>query len=236
MALKIRRVSVSKVEDLIQHMKRIYVQGNDLSNFPLEYEGAHVKVVFPENGEKEPKLSFLTAKKSMRSYTVRAFDEVKKEMVLDFAVNDHQGLASNWALKAKVGDRLGLAGPGDTKYTDYQAAWHLIVADLTGLPAAAVSLEKLGKDAQGYAIIQVPNKNDIQEIDAPLTINIEWIVSPYQKDNLLLNKVKRIVWLNESPAIFIACESSHMKDIKKFVKEQPGYQKSLTYASGYWKK
>lgn len=31
MALKIRRVAVRKVEDLSQHMKRIYVQGNNLS-------------------------------------------------------------------------------------------------------------------------------------------------------------------------------------------------------------
>ncbi|WP_370980269.1 siderophore-interacting protein [Agaribacterium sp. ZY112] len=231
-----RMTHVVRIEDLSPHMRRIVVGGEALEDFPLGQEGAHVKAVFPKPGEKEPKLGLmLGAKKWMRSYTIRTFDEHKQELSLDFAVNDHRGLATDWASQAQIGDLLGIAGPGPTKYTNYQAHWHLIVADLTALPAAAAALEKLPTNAKGYALIQVPTTADIQPLKKPKGIELNWVIGPYQHKNLLLEKVQQVEWLNEEPAIFIAAESAQMQEIKLYIKTKPGYQKKLTYASGYWK-
>ncbi|WP_348350235.1 siderophore-interacting protein [Paraglaciecola sp.] len=59
------------------------------------------------------------------------------QLTLDFAVNDHQGLASNWASNAVPGDHLGIAGPGGSKHPDLYAESHLMFGDITALPAIA---------------------------------------------------------------------------------------------------
>lgn len=236
MGPKMRMTQVVRIIDISPHMRRIVLSGSDLHDFPTEQESAHVKAIFPRPGETMPKLgSILVSKKWMRSYTIRNFDNISKELSIDFAVNDHQGLATDWARQTKVGDFLGIAGPGETKHTNYNADWHLIVADLTALPAAAAILEKLPDDATGYALVQVPTEQDMQSFRVPNGVLLEWVVSPYQPRNLLLESVKQLVWKAGVPAIFIAAESGHMQAIKLFVKSQPGYSKIQTYASGYWK-
>lgn len=237
MAAKMRMTQVTKVEDLSPHMKRIVLTGEDLDDFPINQESAHVKAIFPKDKGQKPKLGmYLGFKKWMRSYTVRYFNEQSKELTIDFAVNDHDGLATNWALQAKPGDYLGIAGPGDIKHTNYQADWHLIVADLTALPAAAAVLEKLPATSVGHAVIQVPTKEDIQLIEKPKGVSLEWIINADLSKNALLAKVAQLKWMQGNPAIFIAAESSQMIAIKALIKTKPGYQKTHTYASGYWKK
>jgi NADPH-dependent ferric siderophore reductase len=236
MGAKMRMTQVARVEDISPHMKRIILSGDDLNDFPLQKESAHVKIILPQANSGIPKLGmYLGFKKWMRSYTVRYFDDVQKELTIDFAVNDHNGLATNWAAKAKPGDYLGIAGPGDTKHTDYNADWHLIVADLTALPAAAAVIEKLPEHAKGYAIIQVPTAEDIQIINAPKQLKVDWVINADVNQDALLNNVEKLPWLNGTPAIFVAMESSQMKAIKKWLKAKPNYTKALTYASGYWK-
>ncbi|BCE01082.1 siderophore-interacting protein [Marinicellulosiphila megalodicopiae] len=95
MGPKMRMTQVSRIENLSQHMTRIVLTGDELSDFPVAQEGAHVKLIFPTSGQSKPKFNLLTGKKNMRSYTIRAFDPHTKELAIDFAVNDHQGLASN---------------------------------------------------------------------------------------------------------------------------------------------
>ncbi|WP_049721509.1 siderophore-interacting protein [Gilvimarinus polysaccharolyticus] len=233
---KMRMTQVARAEDLTPHMRRIVLTGDDLKDFPADKEGAHFKAIFPQTGQTQPKLGlYLGFKKWMRSYTVRAFDHQKKELTVDFAVNDHEGLASNWAKHAQQGDYLGVAGPGDTKHTNYDALWHLLVADLTALPAAAAILEKLPSNAAGTAFIQVPTTADKQAIAAPKGININWVINKDLTKNALLQAVESLQWPDGKPAIFIATESSQMKVIKKHVKTKPGYSNEQTYASGYWK-
>jgi NADPH-dependent ferric siderophore reductase len=103
-------------------MRRIVLAGDDLQDFPMQQESAHIKAIFPRDNEQLPKLGmYMGAKKWMRSYTVRHFDTLSKHLTIDFAVNDHTGLAANWAAKAIPGDYLGIAGPGETKHTNYDA-------------------------------------------------------------------------------------------------------------------
>ena len=227
---------VAHTEDIGPHMRRIILQGSELSDFPSDYESAHFKAVFPRPGQSKPKLGMYPGfKKWMRSYTVRAFDQQTKKLTVDFAVNDHEGLATNWAKNAKVGDFLGVAGPGEPKYPNYNADWHLLLADLTALPAAASILEKLPKTAVGYAFIQVPTADDKQTIAAPKGISIQWIINDNLNRNALLEQLDDFTWLEGNPAIFVAAEISHMRAINKRIKENSSYRKELTYTSGYWK-
>ncbi|WP_422382815.1 SIP domain-containing protein [Marinicellulosiphila megalodicopiae] len=63
-----------------------------------------------------------------------------------------------------------------------------MVADLTALPVAAVSLKKLPDHAKGFAFIQVPKKDDIQNIKVPECVQLEWVIGSYESRNVLLEK------------------------------------------------
>ncbi|MGD1907443.1 MAG: siderophore-interacting protein [Leptolyngbyaceae cyanobacterium] len=232
---KLRLTQVHEVQDLGPHMRRIVLRGDDLKDFPIGQESAHVKVIVPQPGETKPKLAFsFGAKKWMRSYTVRAFDAEQYRLTIDFSVNNHRGVVADWAVQAKPGDYLGIGGPGPVKHTDLAADWHLIVGDFSALPALAATVEKLPNNAKGYVLAQVPTVEDQQHINVPPHLHFQWIVNPDVLRNELLQHVQQIDWMDGQPAIFIAGEASQVKAIHGYVESQPGYQKDKTYASAYW--
>jgi len=231
-----RMTQVLEVIDLSPHMRRIVLKGNDLIDFPQGMESAHVKVILPQPGQEKPKLGkYPGFEKWMRSYTIRCFDPIEKTLKIDFAVNDHSGLATNWATNASVGDYLGIAGPGDIKYTQYDADWHLIIGDLTALPAIVTTIEKLPADACGYVLAQIPTEQDMQIVKTPKNLEIKWVVNADLTKNMLLETVQKLKWLKGEPAVFIASETQKMKSIRKYVALQPGFERELMYASAYWK-
>jgi NADPH-dependent ferric siderophore reductase len=237
MGPKMRMTQVSSVEQLSPHMTRIIVTGESLSDFPVNKESAHIKAIFPnpESNQPQPKLGiYLGFKKWMRTYTVRKFDPLRLELTLDFAVNDHQGLASNWAANAKPGDYLGIAGPGEVKHTDADAPRHLFFGDLTALPAIASTLENLPENANGAAWIQVPDDLDIQQIAKPAGIKVNWLVTQNKQTGGFLQALQNEPRDLTDTAIFIAAEASIVKALKGHLNNHCQYDKSKLYASAYW--
>ena len=234
-----RMTQVLTVTDLSPHMRRITLTGESLADFPENKESAHVKVIFPnpESTSKKPKLGIYWGfKKFMRSYTIRAFNKEKQTLDLDFAINDHKGLATNWASQAMSGDYLGIAGPGDTKHTDLFAENHLFFGDITALPAIAATLEKLPTDAVGKAWIQIPTNEDIQTLTLPSNIDIHWLVTPNKLTNEFLVGLQSMGPELQNTAIFIATETSIVKQLKSHLNSNCRYNKSKLYASAYWNK
>jgi NADPH-dependent ferric siderophore reductase len=235
MKSKLRMTQVNQIIELSPHLRRIVLTGNDLLGFPQGMESAHVKVILPQPGQEKPKLEkYLGSEKWMRSYTIRNYNPINSNLAIDFAINDHSGLATYWAANANVGDYLGIAGPGETKYTKYDADWHLIIGDLTALPAIATTLEKMPSDANGYVIAQVPTEQDIQSLKTPQNIHINWVINADLSKNMLLETLQKLKWLQGEPAIFIATETKQMKAMRKYVELQPGFKRELMYASAYW--
>ncbi|WP_166738776.1 siderophore-interacting protein [Psychromonas algarum] len=238
-APKMRMTQVLSIEDLSPHMRRIFLTGESLSDFPENKESAHVKAIFPDpnSDDNKPKLGIYTGfKKWMRSYTIRAFDLTHLTLTIDFAVNDHEGLASSWALRAQVGDFLGIAGPSEVKHTDLSASQHLFFGDITALPAIAATLENLPNASIGDAYIQVPDQQDIQNLIKPSAINVHWIVTRDKFTPLFLKGLKSQGNDLSSTAIFIATEAGVVRQLKEHLNQYCEYDKSKLYASAYWNK
>ncbi|MBU2872178.1 siderophore-interacting protein [Colwellia sp. E2M01] len=237
MGPKMRMTTVTSVTELSPHMKRIIVSGDDLKDFPEDKKSAHVKAIFPDpnSAHKTPKLGlYFGFKKWMRSYTVREFNKERLELTLDFAVNDHKGLATNWAVQAKPGDKLGIAGPGEPKHTNLQEDNHLFFGDITALPAIAATLEQLPASAKGKAWIQVPTELDKQSFIAPKDIEINWLVTPNKLTDKFLNAFAAEPEDLMHTAIFIATEMSIVKQLKQHLQTHCNYDKKKLYASAYW--
>ncbi len=234
-----RMTQVLSVHDLSPHMRRIVLTGESLADFPQNKESAHVKAIFPDvNSEhKKPKLGlYLGFKKWMRSYTIRAFNKERLALTIDFAVNDHEGLASNWALQAKVGDYLGIAGPGEVKHNNLQAPKHLFFGDITALPAIAATLEKLPSNTLGHAYIQVPDERDIQALVTPKGVQLHWLVTDNKLTDKFLTGLESHGQHLADTAIFMAAEASIIKQLKAHLNDYCQYDKAMLYASAYWNK
>ncbi|QPG04836.1 siderophore-interacting protein [Salinimonas marina] len=237
MAPKIRMTQVKAIHDISPHMRRVVLTGEALSDFPVDRKSAHVKAIFPDPGaaNKLPRLGAYAGFKTwMRSYTIREFDPKTQELWLDFAIFDHQGLASNWAQSAMVGDYLGIAGPGDVKHPKLGVDNHLLIGDLTALPVIAATLEMLPEQATGSAFIQVPTHKDIQTLNKPAGIAVEWLVTENKKTERFLSTLSAQKTTLTDTSILIAAEASIVKQLKSYLKEHCEYSKKNLYASAYW--
>src|SRR5918997_3718799 len=113
-----RRVSVTRVEQLSPRMVRVTFIGDDLQAFGWNGPAAHIKLGFPEEGQAEPLMPQADGPRpTMRTYTPRRFDPAVPELDVEFVLHG-DGPASRWAAQAQPGQVLILAGPGPSYKID----------------------------------------------------------------------------------------------------------------------
>src|SRR3954451_2002131 len=182
---------VVRTQRLSASMVRVVLGGPGLAQFQASpYADSYVKVVFvhPEVSRPLPLTTDgrvdvdgvddagpLQQAPRMRSYTVRAFDEVSHELTLDFVVHGDERLAGPWADAAVPGDQLLLMGPGGAFSPDPEASYHLFAADTSALPAVAVALERLLPDARGHAFVEVAGPQDEIPLTGPAGVEVVWV-------------------------------------------------------------
>ena len=73
-----RRIQVIKVNRLTPHMVRVSFTGDDLAAFGWNGPAAHIKLIFPEDGQTEPTPPQPDGPRpnTIRTYTPRRFDPV----------------------------------------------------------------------------------------------------------------------------------------------------------------
>jgi NADPH-dependent ferric siderophore reductase len=90
----------------------------------------------------------------VRYFTLRRVDVAAGRVVVD--VHRHPGGAvSDWAAAAQPGERIGLMGPGGGSAPRVRGRL-LLAGDETALPAIARILEELGPQAEGTAVVALP--------------------------------------------------------------------------------
>lgn len=188
---------VLRTERVTPNMQRITLGGGDADSFvPLGLD-QWFRLFIPVDGgdlSRVPSkldtfsyLKFLTVSKSsrptLRNYSVRAYrpdGDGGPEIDVDFVVHGvddggHAGPAVTWAVGCEVGDAVGLLDEG-TGFSLPPGTGHLrLVADETGLPAAANILATVPADLVGEAIIEIPTADDAQDLDHPEGVRIIWL-------------------------------------------------------------
>ena len=228
MRKELKEFKVSNKKQITPNMTRITLIGNNLQDFNYDQIGGYVKIYFlNKKGEK-----------LLRPYTVKDYREELCEIDIDFAIHDNDNaIASNWAEKAKIGDKISLTGPSPKQNLNNNADWFYFVGDMSAIPAITVNLESLPKNSKGIAVLEIFNECDMQKIKLPNDIEILWVINHNDSDDkLLINKIKSLVWLKGKPFIWVACEFSKMKILREFFKVQKKIEKKDIYISSYWKK
>lgn len=119
----------------------------------------------------------------LRNYTVRAYradgpegPELDVDFVLHTAVDGSSGPAASWAAHCSRGDAVALFDEGRTFVPSPGIRSVRVAADETGLPAVAGILASLPADAIGFAVVEVPLVDDVQELAAPAGVELRWVV------------------------------------------------------------
>ncbi len=235
MARQIIELTVQRTEWLAPNLRRLHLGGEGISLFtPSNFTDSYVKLHFDSDGESV-----------MRTYTVRAFDAERRELVIDFVVHG-DGVAGPWAKRAEPGDTVRLAGPGGAYRPDPAADWHLLAGDESALPAIAAAVELLAPDAVGQAFIEVADAEGEIPITAPPGLTVTWVHrqsssataadSESGVNSPLVKAVRAATWLAGAPHVFIHGEArAVMHGLRPYIRKERGVPAARASISGYWR-
>src|SRR2546423_2513976 len=198
---RIRHATVVSAERLTPRMVRVVVGGDDLEGFDVgAFTDHYVKLQIPPPGagyaapfdSEEVKAQRPRAEwPRVRTYTVRAWDPERRLLTLDFLVHGDEGVAGPWAAAAKPGDVVQLMGPGGAYAPDPDAAWHLMVGDLSVLPAIGASLERVPDGVPVHVLVELDDDADRQGLTSPGDLHVTWLRAD-GTDTVLLDAVRAL--------------------------------------------
>lgn len=201
--------SVLRREDLSSHLVRIVVarpEGWQTTGVPDEWVALTVPGQF-----------------QTRYYTVRRVDDA--ELVLDVVVHE-EGLVTEWASGDCVGDVVSISVPKGSFELPDDATWIVLVGDLTALPAIARIRESVDLPVQAF----------VESEDGEVTgyaEGIEWLPNEDGTSHLA-GFVSGFAWPSGTGYFWMAGESAQMRDIRRYVRRELGWDTAHHDLMGYW--
>lgn len=231
-----RRVQVTRVEQLTPRMVRVTFTGEDLDAFAWNGPAAHIKLIFPDDGQAEPEMPQPDGPRStrMRTYTPRHFDSSVPELDVDFVLHG-DGPASTWAAQAQAGQTLILAGPGPNYQIALDADWFLLVGDDAALPAIETILDELPPQLQVRVLVEVADQHEQRRLATKAQLEVTWLDRGDQADAALEQALRTIELPVGDGRIYVGCEAAAMRRIRRYLLQERGVDPAKIVTRGYWK-
>ncbi len=224
--LKRRLLRVEKTRRVTPGMLRITFSGEDLADFASLAFDDHVKLFAPTpSGEIE-----------RRDYTPRRYDNRTRALVIDFAVHD-AGPATRWALDARPGDEIEIAGPKGSKVIDARDVrrW-LLIGDETALPAIGRHIEQSGLGAEITSVVAITGPEERQDFATEAHLADHWVHRPLSAAadaGALLAEV-RTLQIPADTFVWIAGEAGVARTLRNHFIEERRHPARWVKAAGYW--
>ncbi|WP_374349364.1 siderophore-interacting protein [Chitinimonas sp.] len=218
--LKMRPLTVQRIEDLSPSVRRIVFTGAALSDFVSASFDDHIKLIIEQEG----------AEPFRRDYTPRAFSRASCELAIEFVLHG-TGLASEWASQAQPGQSVVVAGPRGSMVipTDYD--WHLLIGDESALPAIARRLEELPVGNRAMVIAQAGNPADQRALASKAEASVQWV-----SDGQALHAALRGLTLPEGEGYaWAAGEHAVMTGVRRILIDEKQHSRSAMRVAAYWK-
>ena len=163
-----------------------------------------------------------------RYYTVRSWDG--QELVLDVVVHE-VGLVTEWASRDCVGDAVMVTEPRGSFAMPDDAAWLLLVGDLTALPAMA-RIAETTRALPTRIWAEVPDDLTGYLPDGP---DVTWLDPPAPGRSALAEVVESIDWPPGEGYFWMAGESAQMRAIRKHLMRVRRMTSAAYDVMGYWR-
>ena len=238
---------VLSTERLTPSLVRVVLGGDGLRDFAMPATtDTYVNLAFPPAGapyaapfspaevrETQPRELW----PARRRYTVRAWDDVARELTLDFVVHGDAGVAGPWAASAAPGDVLVLEGPSGGYRPDPEAGWHLMVGDESAVPAIAASLEAV--PAGVPAVVRLLCDGPDHEV--PLTcagpLDLAWLHRTGDDDSEALVASLRDLTLPAGEVhAFVHGEAEEVRAVRRHLLGERGLARRSMSCSPYWRR
>lgn len=226
-------------------LARIVLTGPVLREFPDEEPGEIVTFVWPAPGADEVVLPVAgwrypegTPEQHAKNFTVRALDADRTALTVDIVLHEPPGPATAWALAARPGDRIGLAGPRIHYAADPDAAWTVLCGDETALPSIAATLETLPAGHPTFVFVEVADAAEEQRLETAADLDLRWIhrgAAPPHDGDALLDAVRGATFPDGPGKVWAAGEASVVRRLREHLRDERGLPIGPLQAIGYWK-
>lgn len=232
-----RWVRVTRVVQISPRMVRVTFTGDDLAAFGWNGPAAHIKLIFPEEGQSEPTPPQPDGPRStrMRTYTPRRFDPAIPELDVEFVLHG-DGPASQWAAQAQPGQALFLGGPGPNYQIAPDAAWFVLAGDDAALPAIASILDALPAQARARVLLEVADAAEERPLASAAQLDVTWLHRGDNAADAALESAIRSLALPEGAGrVYVGCEAAAMRRIRAHLLQERGLDPATVVTRGYWK-
>jgi NADPH-dependent ferric siderophore reductase len=240
-----RELRVVTAFDVTPSMRRVVFSGNDLGRFAVG--GFHVRLFFPLPGRplRGPVLGqdgcpiwpqgadALTA----RVYTIREIDPATGEMAIDILRHDGDATpGSSFAVNAKAGDVVGLAGPSGDIHPP-PASHIYFFGDETAIPAIDRILRQLPANVRASATIEVSSPAERQPLTSAARLDVTWLLRG--EDGCTLARAAEELTherLGKDGYVWAGCEFSDFKAIRRHCRRTLKLDRQRHSVAAYWRK
>jgi NADPH-dependent ferric siderophore reductase len=237
-------VEVVSVSSVSPRLVSVLVTGDELDAYLDAAPTSHIKVFLPAEGQHAPSLPRATPdgtvvegdgpRPVVRTYTPRRYDPASKTLEIQFLLHG-EGPASEWAKRAKPGDKLGVAGPGGRFSLEPAAEHWWLAADESALPAVGTLLEALPEAAAVEVHLEVDGADDEIELNGPAKTTVTWHHRQPGVYSQTLAAAARDTEIPDGARIWVACESAAMRDIRRYLTRDRGIAVDRLVTRGYWR-
>jgi NADPH-dependent ferric siderophore reductase len=164
----------------------------------------------------------------VRYYTVRGLAD--DELAIDVVVHE-EGLVTSWASGECVGDRVVITEAQSSFVLPGEAAWLMLVGDLTAMPAMA----RIAESHPGLPISIWAEVPDDLCGYLPDGVDVVWLSPPAPGRSRLAEVVEAIAWPAGEGYFWMAGESAQMRAIRKHLMRERRLPSSAYDVMGYWR-
>ncbi|MCX3058818.1 siderophore-interacting protein [Streptomyces beihaiensis] len=183
----------------------------------------------------------------MRSYTLSGQRRRPAEEVdIDFVLHDGDpattGPACRWARSARLGDRVVVLGPATADNTAVRCRPHpdfdhiVMWGDETALPAALGVLAWLPASVSAHVWLEVPHRDDIQPVMTVADATVTWLVRGEGAPCALASVRAAQLPPAARPYAWLAGESATVRELRRHLVRERGYDKRAVTFVGYWRR
>ncbi|MEE1649941.1 siderophore-interacting protein [Brachybacterium sp. J144] len=244
-APRIHAAEVTAVRRLGPGMVRVTLGGEDMHDFPSTGIGdEYVRLFFPDQPDGDVRMPFVTERgwdfpegvepSAMRTYTIRAHRG--GEVDIDFVVHEG-GLAADWAMQARPGQRVALNPPRELYTRPAEARRQLLVADEPALPAALRLAELTADQVETTLLVEIRGRGyelaPETEVAGPATFR--WLrgTGNGAAPSELVSALRREE-LAADTYVWVAAETRLIRQARTYLRHELGLPATMYKCVGYW--